>query len=162
MDLGKSADEQRLVHLFYHLCACLAWQQKPGGGANANAIATRLGDDNLRRILGPLLTDELTWEARQECLGKLGKATTGSVIQMLHTLNESLQKEYREHGVTYIRVHAPDDVLTVLHKLIDLTPDERQALGLPSTDGLTLLRRALLILQMTGDLENHEMLFLVY
>ena len=162
MKLGKSADEQRLVHLFHYLCACLAWQQKPGGEANANAISTRLGDPNLRRILGLLLTDDLTLAMRQEQLCKLGKATTGSVIQMLHALNENLQDDYQQHKIPYIRVLAPEDVLTVLYKLIDLTPDERQALGLPATDGLTLLRRALLILQTTGDLENHEMLFQVY
>lgn len=162
MNLGKSADEQRLAHLFHHLCACLAWQQKPGGEANANAIATRLGDVNLRRLLGSLLTDDSTWEARQASHGKLSKSTTGSIIQMLQALNESLQEDYQQYEAPYIRVLAPDDVLTVLYKLIDLTPDERKALGLPATDGLTLLRRALLILQTTGDLENHEMLFQVY
>jgi hypothetical protein len=162
MTLGKSGDEQRLAHLFHYLSACLAWQQKPGGEANATAIATRLGDSSLRRILGSLLASDSTWEARQADLGKLSKATTGTIIQMLQALTESLQEEYQQHGVPYIRVLTPDDVLTVLYKLIELTPDERQALGLPATDGLTLLKRALLILQTTGDCENHETLFQVY
>jgi len=162
MVLGRHADEQRLVHLYHYLCACLAMQKKAGGEANASAIAERLGSKDLRRILSQLLEEETTWEQKQVNLGKLGKSTTGSVVEMLYTLNGKLQDDYRQHEEPYIRVLSPDDILTVLYKLIDLTPDERKALGLPSTDGLTLLRRALLILQTTGDLENHEMLFQVY
>jgi len=162
MTLGQCADEQRLVHLFYHLCACLAMQQKAGGEPNASAIASRLGNKDLRRIISQLLRDDITWEEKHRDLGKLGKSTTGQVVEMLHELHQSLQKAYQNHQEPYIRALAPSDVLTVLYKLIELTPDERSALNLPSTDGLTLLRRALLILQTIGHLENHEMLFQVY
>ncbi|ASC73622.1 uncharacterized protein XM38_045930 [Halomicronema hongdechloris C2206] len=162
MTLGQCADEQRLVYLFHHLCACLAMQQKAGGEPNASAIANRLGNRDLRRIISQLLQEEVAWEIKQEQLGKLGKATTGSVVEMLNALNQSLREAYQAHEEPYNRALTPEDVLTVLYKLVDLTPDERKALNLPSTDGLTLLRRALLILQTTGDLENHEMLFQVY
>jgi hypothetical protein len=162
MSLGYIADEQRLVHLFHHLCACLAMQQKAGGEANASAIAERLGSKDLRRIISHLLEEQSTWGDRQQHLGKLGKSTTGRVVEILHTLNGRMREAYQQHDEPYIRVLAPEDILTVLFKLIELTPDERRALGLPSTDGLTLLKRALLILQTTGDLENHEMLFQVY
>ncbi|NJL45542.1 MAG: hypothetical protein HC922_07035 [Leptolyngbyaceae cyanobacterium SM2_3_12] len=81
---------------------------------------------------------------------------------MLVSLRQTLAEDYRDFDESYHRVLTAEDCLTALYKLVELTPTERLSLDLPAGDGLTLLQRALLILQTVGGLENYEMLLRLY
>jgi hypothetical protein len=161
MPLDNGADAQRICRLYYFLIACLAMKQKAQD--SARGIGSRLGNSELlRKAIGPLLQEDSSWEEKEKALGSLSRTTTGSIVKMLVALRHHLNTDYEEWEEPYTRVLTPEDVLTALYKLIDLTPSERRQLDLPAGDGLTLLQRALLILQTVGGLENYEMLLRVY
>ena len=157
------ADYQRFSQLYYYLCACLAMKQKADGTPNYKAISDRLGSKaDFRKTVSALFKDLGGKTAEADVLLKISSITTSDVVTMLAKLDENLKTDYRNHDEDYTRILTADDVLTVLFKLIELTPDERQELGLSASDGLTLLQRALLILQTAGGLENYEMIFRIY
>ncbi|MBD0267445.1 MAG: hypothetical protein ICV77_04035 [Cyanobacteria bacterium Co-bin8] len=162
MPSDNHADSQRISRLYYFLAACLAIKQKVHESPNAQGIGLRLGNKELRKTISLLLQEEIPWEEKEKKLGSLGRTTTGAIVERLVDLRRHLADDYQSWEEPYTRVLTAEDVLTVLYKLIDLTPTERQQLKLPAGDGLTLLQRALLILQTVGGLENYEMLLRVY
>jgi hypothetical protein len=153
-------DDRRNEKLYHFLFTCLAVKHRGDGRPNSKAIAERLTDkvERLRRIVPHFFSEERGGDR----LSKIPSATTGDVVAMLTRLRSSLENDYREHGEPYTRVLTTEDILATLYHLIELTPQEREGLGLQAGDGLTLLQRALLILQAVGGLENHEMLLRVY
>lgn len=162
MPLDNRADHQRICHLLYYISACLAIKQKSNGDLNAAGIGERLGNRELRRTIGQLLQEDLTWDQKEISLGRTSRITTGEVVDMLVSLRQSLAEDYQQFEESYHRVLTTEDFLTALYKLVELTPAERLSLDLPAGDGLTLLQRALLILQTVGGLENYEMLLRLY
>ncbi|MGJ3253853.1 MAG: hypothetical protein ACFE0J_22375 [Elainellaceae cyanobacterium] len=165
MPHSNPADNQRIYHLYHYLFACLAMKQKADGKPNYTAISTRLGDNkDLRKTISRLLQEERTGQSEiaDADIIKGSNVTTGDIVAMLIKLRQRLQSDYQQHDEPYTRVLTLEDILTVLYGLIELTPEERQELGISVGDGLTLLQRALLILQTIGGLENYEMIFRVY
>ncbi|HIK46780.1 MAG TPA: hypothetical protein IGR64_18180 [Leptolyngbyaceae cyanobacterium M65_K2018_010] len=163
MPSDNPADSERSYHLYYYLCACLAFTQKSNGEINAKGIEDLLGKNELRRFVKALLQDDLSPREKQERLRRLSRnTTTGDVVKLLRNLRQGLQKAYQDFELPHTRVLTPGDILTALHKLVELAPKERTALGLQAGDGLTLLQRSLLILQTVGGLENYEMLLRIY
>ncbi|MBE9139345.1 hypothetical protein IQ254_19440 [Nodosilinea sp. LEGE 07088] len=162
MPSDSPADYERSYHLYYYLCACLAFTQKPSGAINAKAIEEHLGKKELRKVVTALLQDDLSPDERSRKLGRLSRTTTGDVVKLLSNLRNSLAEGYQNFELPHTRVLAVEDMLTTLSKLVELAPEERHALGLQAGDGLTLLQRSLLILQTVGGLENYEMLLRLY
>ncbi|WP_017296680.1 hypothetical protein [Nodosilinea nodulosa] len=156
------ADYDRSYHLYAYLFACLAFSQKSSGEINANAIGERLGKKELRRFVTALLQENLTLEERQKKLSRLSLTTTGDLVSLLGSLRQNLAAAYQAFELPHTRLLTPEDVLAALSRLVELTPAERNTLGLRAGDGLTLLQRSLLILQTVGGLENYEMLMRIY
>lgn len=155
----NTADHQRIHRLYSYLCTCLAMKRKAGGTPNYSGISDRISDKDLRRLVSSLLQAE---SGIPEEITRSAPLTTGVVVSMLSRLGHSLNSEYRKHEEPYTRVLTQEDTLATLVLLTELTPQERQALGLTPGDGLTLLQRALLILQTSGGLKNYEMLLQLY
>lgn len=163
MPPANSADNQRIYRLYCYLCTCLAMKQKADGTPNFRAIGARLSDNNdFRKVVSSLFQDGELNPSQTLNLGRSSNMTTGSLVNMLTRLSQSLESDYHAYEEPYTRVLTLEDILTALYKLIELTPEERRALSLPDSDGLTLLQRALLTLQTVGGLNNYEMLFRVY
>lgn len=159
----NSADLQRAYEVYHFLVLSLAMTQKNDGTPNSNAIARRLSDqDDFRKKVSLFLRLCKTESINEEELHKIGAVTTGLVVAMLSRLQKQLNQKYQQHEEPYTKVLTTDNILTVLHKLIELTPEERSLLNLSSGDGLTLFQRALLILQMTSGAEQSEMMIQVY
>ncbi|HEY9738835.1 MAG TPA: hypothetical protein V6D06_21220, partial [Trichocoleus sp.] len=159
---SNAADYQRIRRLYQYLCTCLAMKRKPDGEPNYKGISDRISDSSeFRRIVSSLFQEDVDG-IEPAIQRKIASATTGSVVEMLGKLRKSLQKEYQKHEESYERVLTPEDVLAVLYRLVELTAQEQQDLGLTPGDGLTLLQRALLILQTTGGVENYDMLLQIY
>jgi hypothetical protein len=163
MPHSKPADRQRIYRLYYYLCACLGMKQKTDGAPNYKAISAQLSNNqDFRKVVSSLFQD---WGIRKENAAQTAKirgVTTGSIVEILVKLSRSLKDDYQRYQEPYNRILTQEDILTVLYRLIDLTPEERQDLGLPVGDGLTLLQQALLTLQTVGSLENYEMIFRIY
>jgi hypothetical protein len=164
MSAPLSDDEQRLYSLAYFLCSCLAMKQGATGEANYTKIADRLSPrSELRKVVSRLLRYTPQDDSAPPDLGLFGKLTTGGLVELLVRLNQKLQEDYQNHREDYYRLLSPVDVLITLHKFVELTPQERQQLGLQTHgDWLTLLQRGLLILQTAGSVENYELIFRVY
>jgi len=163
MPRSTPSDGHRIYQLYYYLCACLAMEHRPDGSPVSAAISNRLSDkSDFRKIVSRIFQHDAS--APQELdLGSFGRLTTGEVVTMLARLQDHLRQAYQEHEKPYTQVLSTGDILTVLAKVVELTPDERNLLGLGiSGDGLTLLQRALLILQTVGALENYELVFRLY
>ncbi|MEL7506907.1 MAG: hypothetical protein AAFN42_06205 [Cyanobacteria bacterium J06554_1] len=126
---------------------------------NAQGIEKRLGKSGFRKVVKTLFSKDRTWQGNLE---KASKVTTGSVVAMLSELRSNLDAEYTKHQEPYSRVLTTEDILIALHKLIELTPQEREQLRLPMGDGLTLLQQMLLTLQTGGGVENYEVIFRAY
>ncbi|MEO1180831.1 MAG: hypothetical protein AAFX51_08250, partial [Cyanobacteria bacterium J06636_28] len=125
----------------------------------AQGIEKRLGKSGFRKVVKTLFSKDRTWQGNLE---KASKVTTGSVVAMLSELRSNLDAEYTKHQEPYSRVLTTEDILIALHKLIELTPQEREQLRLPMGDGLTLLQQMLLTLQTGGGVENYEVIFRAY
>ncbi|MGG6297169.1 hypothetical protein ACQ4M4_22480 [Leptolyngbya sp. AN02str] len=162
MTHSSSADHQRIYQLYHYLCKCLAIAYKANGEPSKLAIEGRLNKSNLRRIVGRILEYDGSTPLDQADIPRFGNVTTGDVVDMLVQLNHSLKADYMKHKEPYTRVLTQEDILTVLYKLIELTPLERRELGLPAGDGMTLLQQALLVLQTSGQQHNYDMIFRVY
>ncbi len=157
--MGDS-DSWRIYHLYYYLCGSLAMSRKTADQQpNAQGIEKRLGKSGFRKVVKTLFSKDRTWQGNLE---KASKVTTGSVVAMLSELRSNLDAEYTKHQEPYSRVLTTEDILIALHKLIELTPQEREQLRLPMGDGLTLLQQMLLTLQTGGGVENYEVIFRAY
>ena len=153
-------DSWRIYHLYYYLCGSLAMSRKAADQQpNAQGIQKRLGKTGFRKVVRTLFSADRTWQGNLE---KPSKVTTGSVVAMLSELRKNLDTEYQKHQEPYSRVLTTEDILISLHKLIELTPQEREQLKLPMGDGLTLLQQMLLTLQTAGGVENYEVIFRAY
>ena len=153
------SDSWRIYHLYYYLCGSLAMSRRPDQQPNAQGIEKRLGKTGFRKVVKTLFSKDRSWQGNLE---KTSKVTTGSVVTMLSELRNTLDSEYQQHDEPYSRVLTTEDILIVLHKLIELTPQEREQLRLPMGDGLTLLQQMLLTLQTAGGVENYEVIFRAY
>lgn len=162
MAQANQADQQRARSLYHYLCACLAMKRKPDGTPHYQGISDRLGDRDLRKAVSYLFQEGQAGETTALNFAKLKAVTTGTVVATLIKLRNSLATDYQKHDERYTRVLTQEDVLSVLYRLVELTPKERKNLGLQPGDGLTLLQRALLILQTAGGISNYEMLLRIY
>lgn len=162
----RHPDHTRTYYLYRYLFGRLAVSRKSSDRSpNAAGIAGRVGGkDQLRKLIPSIFADEKVWQAEvdKSSKSKLMRATTGRVVDMLSKLRKSLQQEYEAHEISYNQVLTTEDILIALYQLIDLTPDERDRLGLPIGDGLTLLKQTLLKLQTQGGIQNYEALFRAY
>ncbi|MBE9063927.1 hypothetical protein [cf. Phormidesmis sp. LEGE 11477] len=154
----KEFDSWRIYHLYRYLFARLAVSRKATGEPIALKIATRLGNRGFRKLVKPLFEQKGQWDGAIE----QSNITTGMIVQMLSELNQNLNREYEQGEIPYNRVLTAEDTLIALHKVINLTPEECQQLGLPKGDGLTLLRQMLLTLRAAGGVENYEVVFKAY
>lgn len=158
-----SADGQRVYQLYYYLCSCLAITQNSNGTLNFKGTGNRLSDvKDFRKAVSLIFQGEAAWFEEKANSKKAATITTGDVVKMLERLDKALKEDYKTHREPYSRVLTLSDILLTLHRVIELTPQEREALDLPAGDGLTLLQQALLNLQVVGGIENYEMLFRVY
>ncbi|PSN19825.1 hypothetical protein C7271_05320 [filamentous cyanobacterium CCP5] len=163
MPRSSLADHQRIYRIYHYLCACLAIKRKSDGTPNATGTSNRLNRaKDFRKTVGLVFQGEDVWLKNVSQSSKTANLTTGDVVEMLGNLHQSLQEDYRAYEEPYTRVLTISDILTALYHLVELTPQERDRLGLSAGDGLTLLQRAVLILQVIGGLENYEMLFRIY
>ncbi|MEM7795752.1 MAG: hypothetical protein AAF579_15030 [Cyanobacteria bacterium P01_C01_bin.118] len=153
------SDSWRIYHLYYYLCGSLAMSRRANNQPNAQKIERRLGKTGFRKIVSALFGKSRAWQSSTD---NYGTVTTGSVVNMLSELRNSLNIAYQNHEEDYNRVLTTEDILIALHKLIELTPNERRQLGLPTGDGLTLLQQMLLTLQTAGGVENYEVIFRAY
>lgn len=155
----SSPDDYRFYQLFQYLCVCLASKVK-AGKPNYKEIADRLTDKkDFRKFVSELYQKD----CNDISLGKQSKLTTGELVEYLVNLQNSLQAAYDAGDEPYTRLLTPEDTIGMLFRLVELTPEERQALRLPDAgDCLTLLQRSLLVLQTNGGVENYELLFGIY
>lgn len=153
------SDSWRIYHLYYYLCGSLAMSRRANNQPNAQKIEKRLGKSGLRKIVSSLFSTDRVWQGNVDNHAKL---TTGGIVSMLSQLRTSLNVAYQNYEEDYNRVLTTEDILIALYKLIELTPDERQQLGLPTGDGLTLLQQILRTLQTVGGVENYEVIFHAY
>ena len=161
--MSKQPDTVRSYYLYRYLLGCLAVSRRSDGTSISTQTAERVGDKELRKVLPAVLSGEDAWENAVSASRK--KVTTGRVVDMLGTLRETLNQDYRAHEEPYSRVLTTEDILTALYQLVELTPDERARLGLPAGDTLTLLKQTLLSLQArsgTQSTENFEAIFNTY
>lgn len=157
------ADRQRAYQLYQYLCSCLAIAQSNDGTPNFTGIGSRLSEaKDFRRVVSLVFKGEEAWLEKAADSRRASNLTTGEVVKMMAQLDTALKEDYRTYEEPYSRVLTISDILMAFHKLVELTPEERQDLGLPVGDGLTLLQRALLILQVIGGTEDYEMLFRIY
>lgn len=161
MNGSSSSDEQRAYQLFRYLVFGFAAKIK-AGKLNYRETAKRLSTnvEDFRRFVS-----ELNQAASQEdvSMRRYAKLSTGELVAYLMRLQASLEAEYQEAEEPYTRLLTPEDVVGVLLRLVELTPEERRALRLPDAgDCLTLLQRSLLVLQTRGGVENYELLFSIY
>lgn len=163
MSLPANTDAQRLYHLYHYLCTCLAITHKQDGTPNFTGISNRLSENkDFRKTVSLLFQGEGAWVEKTVNSKKIS-ATTGQVVKMLARLNTNLKQDYQSgEEESYTRVLTLSDILTAISKLIELTPQERHSLGMPTGDGLTLLQRTLLIVQVVDSLDNYEMLLRIY
>ncbi|MBE9069625.1 hypothetical protein IQ260_23550, partial [Leptolyngbya cf. ectocarpi LEGE 11479] len=155
----SDSDNWRIYHLYYYLCGSLAMSRKADQQPNAQGIEKRLGKAGFRKIIKALFGEDRVWEGTLE---RTSTVTTGTIVSMLGKLRTSLNDDYQKHQESYSQVLTTEDILITLHKLIELTPQERQQLGVPVGDGLTLLQQMLLSLQTVGGVENYEIIFRAY
>jgi len=155
----SSPDDYRFYQLFHYLCVCLASRVK-AGKPTYTEIADRLTNKkDFRKFVSDLHQKDCT----EIALGKQSRLTTGELVEYLVNLQNSLEAAYDQAEEPYTRLLTPEDVIGVLLRLVELTPQERKALRLPDAgDCLTLLQRSLLILQTSGGVENYELLFSIY
>ncbi|ESA35932.1 (modular protein) [Leptolyngbya sp. Heron Island J] len=153
------SDSWRIYHLYYYLCGSLAMTRRVDHQPNAQGIEKRLGKSGFRKVVKALFSQDRVWEGTSD---RASTVTTGTVVNMLSELRNSLNIDYQNHQEPYSKVLTTEDILIALHKLIELTPEERQRLGLPIGDGLTLLQQMLLTLQTAGGVENYELIFRAY
>lgn len=150
-------DSRRSQHLYRYLCTQFAIDYKGTGAVNDQQTAKNLGNENLRKVVGALFPAPGTPGTRMDLPKRI---TTGELVKMLTHLRSNPSSAVNDEGP--LRRLSREDVLTVLYKLVELTPEERRALDMPAGDGITLLQRSLLVLHTTGGLENHEMLVKIY
>ena len=153
------SDSWRIYHLYYYLCGSLAMSRRANNQPNAQKIERRLGKSGFRKVVSALFGTNRAW---QGSVDNHATVTTGSIVSMLSELRSSLNTAYQNYEEDYNRVLTTEDILIALYKLIELTPEERQQLGLPTGDGLTLLQQILLTLQTAGGVENYEVIFHAY
>ncbi|MEO1147586.1 MAG: hypothetical protein AAFY26_18545 [Cyanobacteria bacterium J06638_22] len=155
----SSPDDYRFYQLFRYLCLCLASKVK-AGKPNYKEIADQLTD---KKDFRKFVSDLYQKDHSDISLGKQSRLTTGELVEYLANLQTNLEAAYIKGEEPYTRLLTTEDVIGVLLRLIELTPDERQALRLPDAgDCLTLLQRSLLVLQANGGVENYELLFGIY
>lgn len=154
-------DHRRVYRLYYYLCTCLAIKQRPDGTPNYKGTSDRFADRDLRRQVSRLLQAGAEGYRDLPASG-LGSVTTGDIVKMLAQLRSSLQSEYQQHREPYTRVLTAEDMLSVLYRLVELTPAEKQQLNLMPGDGLILLQRTLLMLQATGGTASYRTLLQLY
>lgn len=150
-------DSRRSQHLYRYLCNRFALAYKGNGVVNDQQTADNLGNKNLRKVVGALFPPSET-PGKERDLPK--RITTGELVKILTHLRREPSSAVNDEGS--LRRLSREDVLTALYKLVELTPEERDDLGLPAGDGIALLQRSLLVLQTTGGLENHGMLLKIY
>jgi hypothetical protein len=155
-------DNRRTYVLYRYLLHCLAISRKADGAPNAARTASRVGDNELRKLIPQLQKTEQEWVNAIGSSQKVGKITTGRLVEMLAQLRQNLSTDYKEDHEHYSRVLSPEDILLALYQLIELTPTERKQLGLQDGDGLTLLKQTLLKLQISGGTENYETILQKY
>jgi hypothetical protein len=163
MSVPNTADIQRVYRVYHYLCSCLGIVRSKDGSPNYRQVSKRLSETrDLRRTVSLLFKGKDAWIGSQADSSRHSSLTTGNLVDMLSQLNTSLQDDYRNYDEPYTRVLTASDFITALYQLVELTPEERNGLGLLAGDGLTLLQQALLIFQITGNLENYEMLLHIY
>jgi hypothetical protein len=150
-------DSRRSQHLYRYLCTRFALVYKGEGEVNHQQTAKNLGNEHLRKVVGALFSPSGT-PGREADLPK--RITTGELVKILTHLRREPSSAVNDEGS--LRRLSREDLLTALYKLVELTPEERDDLGLPAGDGIALLQRSLLVLQTTGGLENHGMLLKIY
>jgi hypothetical protein len=151
-------DSRRSQHLYRYLCTQFALAYKANGVVNNQQTANNLGNKELRKVVGALFPPPGT-AGKESDLPK--RITTGELVKILTRLRKQPSSASNDDQ-TPLRVLTPEDVITTLYKLVELTREERDALGLPAGDGVTLLQRSLLVLQTTGWLDNYEMPLKIY
>lgn len=157
----RQPDIIRSYYLYRYLLGCLAIERKSDGSPNSTRTALRVGDEELRKILPAVLSDEDSWYEVANSNNR-AKVTTGRVVEMLTDLKESLGEAYSSHNEPYSRILTTEDILVALYQLIELTPAERTRLGLPAGDNLTLLKQMLLSLQTRNSTESYEAILRAY
>lgn len=160
--MTRQPDSVRNYHLYRYLLGRLAISRKKDGSPNNKQTGQRVGDESIRKILPAILANQTEWNTAVEKHKKYESTTTGQLVEMLSALRESLIQDYRSHDITYDRILGPEEILTALYQLVELTPSERKQLGLPIGDKLTLLKQTLLSLQAKGRAENYEAVFRAY
>lgn len=157
-----SPDEHRAYQAFRFIFFALAAKIRSNGSLNYAQTAQQLSNnqDEFRHLISAMFR-----RADDEVEENLGQAvaTTGELVTYLLYLKGKLEAEYQEEDEPYTRLLTEEDVLEVLGRLYELTPDEREALGLPEAgDGIVLLGRSLLLLQTHRGQENYELLLDIY
>jgi hypothetical protein len=155
----SSPDDYRFYQLFRYLCLCLASKVK-AGKPNYKEIADQLTP---KKDFRKFVSDLYQKDCNDISLGKQSYLTTGELVKYLANLQTNLEAAYIKGEEPYTRLLTHEDVIGMLLRLIELTPEERQALRLPDAgDCLTLLQRSLLVLQANRGVENYELLFSIY
>ncbi|MEL7143722.1 MAG: hypothetical protein AAGL08_16060 [Cyanobacteria bacterium J06573_11] len=157
-----SPDSARSYYLYRYLLCRLAIERKRNGVPKNQPTATRVGRENLRKVLPALLKGKDEWEKTIPRHKQYETTTTGTLVEMLAALRSTLEQEYKSYNEPHDRVLTTEDILTALYQLIELTPSERKSLGLPTGDRLTLLKQTLLSLQVKDKAENYEAVFRAY
>ncbi|MBD2025520.1 hypothetical protein [Leptolyngbya sp. FACHB-711] len=124
-DKQQTPDNQRTKDLHDYLVKCFANTRKKDGTINKRALGRRLTNDEEK---GRTLADKL-------CDSK--PITTGDLVGFIAGLQASGDPEKGQ-------LLTPEEVLIALLKLIDLTPDEREQLGLSLGEEQVLLQQVLL------------------
>ena len=158
--MAQQPDIARSYYLYRYLLGCLAINRKLDGALNSTQTAQRVGEKELRKVLPAILSGDVEWHERAS--SSKSKVTTGILVEMLSKLRTCLNEEYATYDEPYSRVLTTEDVLTALYQLVELAPEERDRLGLPAGDMLTLLKQTLLSLQTRNGTENYESIFRAY
>lgn len=158
----RPLDSVRSYHLYRYLIGRLAISRSEKGAPNNQQTAKRVGDDNLRKIISAVLSNQEAWHSTVSLESKNARLTTGRVANMLGELRAALNREYKAHDVPYSRVLTTEDILVALCHLTELAPEERSRLNLPNGDKLTLLKQTLLSLQTKEGSDNHESIAKAY
>jgi hypothetical protein len=152
-------DHRRAYFLYRYLLLNLGFTDKPSGQIYAQKIRTRVGGDNqFNRLISPLKSEQdwLEWSRSTHKRKTDIEVSTSYLVEKLTTLRKNLEKDYAGGREPYNRILTQEDILLALYKLIELTYEERTALGLQNGDGFTLLKQTLLTLQSSSRAKKDE------
>jgi hypothetical protein len=148
-----SPDSERAYFLYRYVLLNLGViRAKSSGKPVANQISSRVGkgeDSKISRLIR-FLDSEQQWETSEHSNQKV---TAGDLVNLLASLRKNLKQGYAGGNKHYRSILTQEEILLALYKLIELTYEERKALGLQNGDGFTLLKQTLLTLQSSSGAE---------